>query len=468
MNINVALDFYPQNEGEQANYLFTFDTTNIDTIFADMMFFVRFPADYDPKLALYNIAVASDDLDGALHFFLIGRDLRITGNDSKTLKCNNSSLGFYEKAVTGNITIRVWGVVNPNRYDNTQTDYFLAGIIQDDEMLYGNDKIEGIIPLLAPDGISLTTLSSTISNSRYLDSFTFTFLPRQNIKSSALGGILYIDFPPDYLIDSYGGKCTINKAFSFFVNCILDYNRIWINSTNEEWNPDVNGALTSVIENIRDPDDNGSTHAFVIGNYDSLNKKVLGRTYNTLNPASLDYTYDGELISVNDDLPVIVEIGTYTDEIEITLPGPSQQTLTLTPNVLNPDILIVPFPLKIELDQTSVKFRVAAPRTILQQSFYITWAKTGDAYVPTYAPLRRTELVMKKGYYVRTVTFESMEYIPQDGVSYPLELFTNNPPYEELNVNLTLLNLDTQVYFDTLQLEFSQGQFSVNTLLIFS
>jgi len=108
------------------------------------------------------------------------------------------------------------------------------------------------------------------------------------------------------------------------VNCYQDYNRIYINSSNENWDPDLDGSLTVSIEEIRNPDLDGATLNFVIYNYDSVSKKILGRTYSTLNPASLTYVYDGDQIVVNDDEPVILEVGTQTDDIEIRMPGPSE------------------------------------------------------------------------------------------------------------------------------------------------
>lgn len=136
-----------------------------------------------------------------------------------------------------------------------------------------------------------------------------------------------MDFPPDYLIDSYDGSCTINEDFSFFVSCTIDNNRVFVDASNPEWT-ELMGSLNLTIEDIRTPDDDGETHNFVVSNYDSLNKKVLSRSYSNLNPASLTYLYDGDLISVNDDEIVDVEVGTYTDEIVIKMPAESQQSLT--------------------------------------------------------------------------------------------------------------------------------------------
>ncbi len=130
--------------------------------------------------------------------------------------------------------------------------------------------------------------------------------------------------------------------------------------------------------------------------------------------------------------------------------------------------MITPFPLQIELGQTSVSFRIAAPRTILLKPYYITWSKTGDSFIPAYAPLRRTELDMRSKYYIRTVLLEPMEYIPVDGRSYPLAVYTNNPPYEQLLVNMVIMNSDTLAILDSYSLNFPGGSFQVHSNYFFN
>lgn len=52
--------------------------------------------------------------------------------------------------VTEPITIRLWGIVNPNKLDITRTGYFGFALMEDDNILEGNFQIQGVIPLLAP------------------------------------------------------------------------------------------------------------------------------------------------------------------------------------------------------------------------------------------------------------------------------------------------------------------------------
>ena len=53
--------------------------------------------------------------------------------------------------VTNAISINLWGIVNPNRIDNTRTGSFGIGLVdQFNNIIEGNFNLQGIIPLLAP------------------------------------------------------------------------------------------------------------------------------------------------------------------------------------------------------------------------------------------------------------------------------------------------------------------------------
>lgn len=116
-------------------------------------------------------------------------------------------------------------------------------------------------------------------------------------------------------------------TFSFFSNCILENNRIYFNATNSEWDPALKGKLNFTIYDISTPDDDGQTLNFVIGNYDNDTKKILGRSYGTLNKGHLEFSYDGSQIRVNDEKEIYLEVGSYSDWFEIKLEEPATQSL---------------------------------------------------------------------------------------------------------------------------------------------
>ena len=62
--------------------------------------------------------------------------------------------GFQERVgFTGDLDITVFGVINPNRFNNDPTGRFMFGILDGYRVIIGNDLIPGIIPQLAPEGM---------------------------------------------------------------------------------------------------------------------------------------------------------------------------------------------------------------------------------------------------------------------------------------------------------------------------
>jgi hypothetical protein len=97
---------------------------------------VRFPFDYDPALSTKTIVAESYQLQGALQVSVQNRQVLISG--------------FYTMTVTGTITIRLWGIINPNKVDIQSTGAFGLALMSGTTALEGDFQIQGLIPLLAP------------------------------------------------------------------------------------------------------------------------------------------------------------------------------------------------------------------------------------------------------------------------------------------------------------------------------
>ncbi|CAD8049450.1 unnamed protein product [Paramecium sonneborni] len=419
----VTLDFYPKNEGEIAYYNFQLEITSPFTLTTNHYILIRFPFEYDYIIGLEKMQVKSNTLQGALKMAIIPYHIQITG--------------FYQLTnFVGTLDISLLGVINPNRLNNQATGTFLIAIMEGNKMILGNSAINGVIPQLAPLLIQLNKITSSVSLSRYASTFTFEVYPLQQVLATVYGGQLYVDFPNNFIIDAFNGGCETTPEFSFFASCKWDYFRFAFVTNNQDWYSDRSGQLQLTIMNVLTPDDDGETNNFIVYNYDSLNKIVLGRTYANLHSASLIYQYDGLQIDVNLKQPFILEVGSYSDEIIMNITEKADFTLTLSPNVLDSQIIITPNPVQIVAGSKQAKFRVAAPRTILLQTYYIQWSKTGDTLPVTYAPLRLTPLQMVKGTLKRKLVIEKMEYMPRNGTSYPLYITTNNPPYQQLLIRI--------------------------------
>ncbi|KAL4482744.1 hypothetical protein ABPG73_021404 [Tetrahymena malaccensis] len=442
-----SLNYYPQNEGERAYYEFTIQFSTVTALQSTQSILVYFPLNYDDNLGPYQLIITSQQLQGALKYKQYKRQLVI--------------YGFYSMPITKPITIKIFGIVNPNRTTNQNyvSETFGIGLLDVSlpKALHGYNLIEAdyqtipnISPQLTPGGINFVSITSTNQYARQTGNFTFVIDPLQNVLSSQNGGQIYFDFPQDFIVDSYGGTCSINQSFSFFSNCYMnDENlRFYYQTINPQWDSSVNGYITATISLLRTPDSSGPTNNFIAYNYDSINQVVLGRSYPNLFIASLSFSYQGKLITVNNDQPYNLEVGSFSDPITIQfnvniVNYSAETTITLTPNVLDPSIIISPFPVVLQYKSTSVTFKIAAPRSILLKTFYITWSKTGDTFPPTYADLRRTQINMVSGTLLRSVRIENIPYIPQDGESYPLYLLVPNPPYTGLTIQICFDNLFT-------------------------
>jgi len=244
--------------------------------------------------------------------------------------------------VVSKISITIFGVTNPNRKNNEATSVFGFGLLNSDKitLIEGNFNLNGIITEMAPGieifgvflikigSLQILELSATGYNSRYSSDYKFIFSPSQEVFSSENGGMLVIDFPPDFLIEDYGGKCFTNQLFSFSANCMVNYNRFYFNTSHKSWTSSSKGPITTIIYNIRNPELDGDTKNFIVYNYDSQRQIVLGRSYSTLNPSFLTFSYDGYQIYVNNDQPILLEVGSYSDPISFTLEIPTNQQLT--------------------------------------------------------------------------------------------------------------------------------------------
>ena len=89
--------------------------------------------------------------------------------------------GFLDQTVSGPITIKIFGVVNPNRNElKPQTgDFGIALLDENDEYhtVEANFKVPGVEVSLAPGGISFVSLSALTDKCRYSSNYTFVFSP---------------------------------------------------------------------------------------------------------------------------------------------------------------------------------------------------------------------------------------------------------------------------------------------------
>ena len=64
---------------------------------------------------------------------------------------------------------------------------------------------------------------------------------------------------------------------------------------------------------------------------------------------------------------------------------------------------------------------------------------------------------MRSGVFSREVISETIEYIPIDGISFPILVSTDNPPYSDMSVTLSL-NSGAKASINYKQLNFTRTQ----------
>jgi histone deacetylase 6 len=101
------------------------------------------------------------------------------------------------------------------------------------------------------------------------------------------------------------------------------------------------GSMVVKVENIQNPTETGASDTIIIKTYDGVNNIILERSYWNLDPASFIYTIPGPMISVNNNNTIIVERGTQSADIPISLVYPCALNLTIVPTTA-PGVLIIP------------------------------------------------------------------------------------------------------------------------------
>lgn len=166
---------------------------------------------YDDNLGPYNLTITSDQLSGALTYKVL---LLFPLTTSTTYSFDSPSqqyrrtiviYGFYAMDITEAITIKIFGVVNPNRSDVTDyiSETFGIGLLDSKltTQLHGYSLIEAaytianISPSLAPGGVNFASIACTTTYSRTSSNYTFVIEPLQDVLSTTYGGQLYFDFP---------------------------------------------------------------------------------------------------------------------------------------------------------------------------------------------------------------------------------------------------------------------------------
>jgi hypothetical protein len=388
---------------------------------------IRFPSFYDPYLSIYPLFVTSPQLKGALNIEIWNKDVIIWG--------------FYTMKLRTNITLSIWGVINPNKIPDVNITGFQMGLLTSANRtrfmtgLFGNFVLDP-----APDIIEILSLANKIPYARYDDNYTMEINSHIPIKDSSQGGQLKVMFPDDFYMDVFNGVCATEDRYSLYSVCSQFYNTYLFNSANKLFDFKTKGSLTVKINNHRNAEYDGLTGSVIVYNYDKSTRQVLSRSYGTLSKSYLNFTYDGLQLFANNGQPYTLEVGSLSDPIPIGAVEAMKQRLTVVPLYFDSNFVFANVPVTLVPGSTGSFIRIAAPQTMLRKKFYITFSKSGDIISKFYAPIPKFPVIITKGSLMRNVIPYNTLYVNRGGISIPLYVDINNPPYDNVAVTLTITN----------------------------
>ena len=158
-----SISFDPQNEGEESTYNFTFVTSNyVDT---DNKIVIQFPDEYNPTLGRSIECVTYSGLIGDISCSVSNRAVYITNFET------------YIPSADKPVGVLIYGVINPNKNDDSTTGYFKIGtqIGSTAQFLDYNSQAGVLSVLAAPGWATLYNVTSTNVYARLTSSYSFDF-----------------------------------------------------------------------------------------------------------------------------------------------------------------------------------------------------------------------------------------------------------------------------------------------------
>ena len=442
----VILYVDPLNEGIRSEYRFFIYFKESTYIYNDETIWIRFPKEYDNFLSSYQI-FAESNLNGALKIVVENLEVFLTG--------------FYTQIFSGYIDLKLIGVSNPNKIGNLKTGNFTLAVLNSEKSLrFYDDKIEGVSFFSSPNLIELIELNIKDDIIRKKTDYNFLINSYEKLPAAIEGGHLRIYYPSDFIHDVFLSQCFTQDDHSLYSSCQSRYNLISIFSTNTIFDTLTRGPLNIDLNNLRNQEDIGTSGNLIIQNYDSVNKKILSRTFPNLSISYLNYKSSQLEIYINDNKPIILEVGSFSDPIIVKTYEKTKQRINIIPIYFDSKFIFNKNPIILKKDSIGDSFRIAVPQNMLRKRFYLTFTKSGDSLYNYYTLPKKIPVEIVKGIFIREISISSTVYVNRGGLSIPLEIKTYNPPYEQILIDIKVLS-NNQQYFKLSKttVELSKGQF---------
>ncbi|CAG9322608.1 unnamed protein product [Blepharisma stoltei] len=435
------INFYPQNEGEIATYTFVF-TPNID-ISADAEIRITFPEEYDKRLG-DSFKCYSTGLNGVLscansHSYVIS----ITGFE------------YFPSCLTCQISLSIYGIINPNYHSSTQTGEFWIGIITGDSYQELNEY-SGKLTLSAAPGYNDVVHTTTLyPYARFVSYYTFNMTTSNYIPTTENGGAIWVRYPKDYDLSEASVHCRSSSYWALGVpDCNLYYDVMIANAQTTKYS----GFLMLYHDDVPNPNFSGLARQITVETFDGGNSIIVDRSYPNLNPSRFNFYYNGPLIIVNNNNDFQVTSGTMSTFIPVSFNYPAALNLTLIPSC--DGFSFIPGRIDVQIGEIYKTFRISVPPSMTEGRYSIKWTTNGEITPPYYTPLLQTYFNVTSSP-LANISIEDIVPIPVGGTSLPVLVQLSNAPDTDLTVNLDLYE-SNGVSISTDSLTFTDGEILSN------
>jgi hypothetical protein len=408
----------PQNEGEIATYKFTFNPKI--SLTKDMELTIKFPESFDNKLGDKVVCYPLKNLNGNVKCNIAQKIVRISGFDPVT------------PTDLSPLSLEIRGVVNPNRRVNSDAGTISIGVLYTGTTTYLSYVQEaGVVETVDSAGWTFFQ-SVTTSNlfSRFTSDYLFTFTVYSSIPNDDSGGLVLIDLPQEFSPSDGSLGCAVVQEKYGTSYCNVINNRIYVRGNAQPYS----GQLAVRISKLLNPLETVETSYFYLKTYDGFRKKIVERSFYNLDPFYFSYVFAGPTIRVNNDLPLVVEAGTQSIDLLITMTALSSLDIVIKPSATT-GISFVPFQVPIGIGENTAKIRVSVSENFAEGDYQITWNVLRDLIPAYYNPIRPTIITVTKKRGV-LISVEPINDIPFGGTSLPCKFSVLNAPDSNLEIRV--------------------------------
>lgn len=436
------INFYPQNEGEKATYVFEIQPKY--NIPVDSLIYIKFPVEFDQRLG-ESFQCYSVGLNGNLQCSCFSAFTLTVYNHEDYFICQTCSIKLY-----------VYGIVNPTYHAGNPYTGQIHLWVSNGTFINELNEYSGRFKILpAGDYSDIESISHDSLDSRRVGSMKFNMTTAMAIPPTSDNGAIWFTFPSDYPLLTDNFHCTSSDFWAQGVpDCALYKDTIQANEQTEEFY----GNLFVNIQNLPYPLTEVLAGYITVKIYDGVNLKLLARTYPNLSPNRLTFTYPGPLIVVNNDLAFTVTAGTMSEFIQITLSYPCALNLTLVPSASG--FTFIPSQVALQTGDVLQYFRISVPASTLNGTYYIYWNTLGEIQPPYYVVIIPTTFFVD--YTQLKLVLEQPTPVPRGGNSLPILVYLKNSPDSDLTFHFALDQSLTGVSLSQDLMEFVDGEYSQN------